>query len=191
MKELINKKFFFARHGKTEWNEKQLCQGQLDVELNEAGRLEARLFGETIKGLSFSRICVSPLKRALETAKIIQGTMSSCKIQLIDELKERNWGQLEGISSLQMYHIEEMEEKDPDYQPGKGVESRDVFKSRILRGINIALELDDVPLIISHGRVFLSLCDILNVPLLRQVPNTTLIECSPGNIGWQVSYKKD
>jgi broad specificity phosphatase PhoE len=190
---IIHKKFYFARHGKTEWNEKKLCQGQVDIELSEAGRLEAKFLGESIKSLAFSRICVSPLKRALETAMIIQNIIPSSKIQIIDELKERGWGKLEGISSEEMYRIEELEEKDLGYYPGNNVEPREAFKSRILRGINIALEQEEnVPLIVSHGRVFLSLCDILNVPLLRQVPNTTLIECVPLlNKGWQISYLKD
>lgn len=188
MTKLINKKFFFVRHGRTEWNEKQLCQGQLDIELSEAGRLEATLLGEFIKIFPFSRICVSPLKRALETAEILQSSLPMCKLQLIDELKERSWGLLEGISSVEMYRIEEMEEKNPHLLPDRGVEHREAFKARILRGLNIALDHKDEPLIVSHGRVFLSLCELLNIPLVRQIPNTTLIECSPTKKGWQINF---
>lgn len=191
MTKIINKKFFFVRHGITEWNDKQLCQGQLDIELNEAGRLEAKLLGRSIKAFPFSRICASPLKRALETAKILQASLPDCKLQLIDELKERNWGQLEGISSTEMYRIEEMEEKNPHLPSQNGIEDREAFKSRILRGLNIALNDHDEPLIVSHGRVFLSLCELLDIPLIRQIPNTTLIECSPMKDGWQVNFIKD
>lgn len=191
MSKLIDKKFFFIRHGMTEWNEKQLCQGQLDTELSEAGRLEAKLLGESIKAFSFSRICASPLKRALETAEILQRIFPDSKIQLINELKERSWGHLEGISSAEMYHIEELEEKNPHLPTRGGIEDRGAFKSRILRGLNLALAYEDEPLIVSHGRVFLSLCEILNVPLIRQIPNTTLIECCPTVTGWQINYLKD
>lgn len=191
MTKLTKKKFFFVRHGVTEWNEKQLCQGQLDIELNEAGRLEATLLSESIKSFSFTKIYVSPLKRALETAKILQSKLPKCTLQLIDELKERNWGQLEGSLSAEMYRIEEMEEKKLVVPPYKGIEDREAFKSRILCGLNIALNHDQEPLIVSHGRVFLSICELLNIPLIRQIPNTTLIECSPSKHGWQVSFIKD
>ena len=191
MANLTKKKFYFVRHGMTAWNEKNLCQGQLDIELSEVGRLEAKRLSEFIKVFSFSRICVSPLSRALETAKIIQIMLPKCELQLINELKERSWGQLEGASSIEMYQIEEMEEKNPYLFLDKGIENRDVFKSRILRGLNIALNYEDEPLIVSHGRVFLSICELLNVPLIRQIPNTTLIECSPTHKGWQINFIKD
>lgn len=191
MIEITKKKFFFVRHGMTEWNKNQLCQGQLDIELNEIGRLEAKRLSESIKAFSFSRICVSPLKRALETAKILQAALPACKLQLINELKERGWGQLEGVSSTEMYQIEELEEKNQLLLPERGVEHREAFKSRILRGLNIALNDDDEPLIVSHGRVFLSLCELLNISLIRQIPNTTLIECLPKNDGWQINFIKN
>jgi probable phosphoglycerate mutase len=187
MEKVLNRKFFFVRHGMTEWNTKQLCQGQLDIELSEAGRLEVALLGASVSAFPFSRICVSPLKRALETAKILQNMLPDCNLQVIDELKERSWGELEGISSTEMYRIEELEEKNPHLLPQRGVEQRESFTARILRGINIALSHEDEPLIVSHGRVFLSLCELLNIPLIRQVPNAILIECSPTKDGWQVN----
>ncbi len=188
MPQIIKRKFFFVRHGTTEWNEKQLCQGQLDIELNETGRQDARLLGKSIKAFPIPRICVSPLKRALETAKILQNMLPMCSLQVIEELKERGWGKLEGISSLEMYRIEEKEEKNPHLSPEKDIEQREAFKSRVLRGLNIALNSEDEPLIVSHGRVFLSLCELLNVPLIRQIPSTTLIECSPANEEWQINF---
>ncbi len=51
---LIKKSFYFARHGQTEWNKQQLCQGHQDIELNEAGRQEA------MQDLDF---CIAELKK--------------------------------------------------------------------------------------------------------------------------------
>ena len=161
----------------TEWNRRKLCQGQRDIELNDEGRKEAYALSESLKTFSFSRICVSPLKRALETAKVIQEAIPSCKLIIIDELKERSWGELEGLSNTEMYRIEELEEKDPGFFPKSGVEERDLFKQRICRGMNAALRFEGEPLIVSHGRVFLSLCELLNIERVRQIPNTTLVEC--------------
>jgi broad specificity phosphatase PhoE len=85
-----------------------------------------------------------------------------------------------------MYRIEEMEEADPLYNPVNGIEKRDAFRKRILSGINIALTGHDDPLIVSHGRFFLVLCELLNIPSIRQIPNTTLIECYPLSNKWKI-----
>lgn len=188
---LKQKKFYFVRHGMTEWNQKQLCQGLKDIELNEAGRCEAHQLSEFLASFPFSSIYTSPLKRALETAQIIHAKLPNSQLQVVDDLKERNWGKLEGISSAEMYRIEEMEENESYSLPDESIEPRDAFKMRILSGLNHALGAEEPPLIVSHGRVFVVLCELLNLPLIRQIPNTTLIECSPSQFGWQIKLIKE
>ena len=190
MTNILNKKFFFVRHGQTEWNSKKLCQGHLDIELNETGRQEAKDLAEKIKDLPFSTIYTSPLKRALETAMILHNSLPHCNFKILHELKERSWGELEGFPSAEMYRFEEMEEKNPHKTTVKGVEDRETFKSRVLQGLNIALQSDESPLIISHGRFFLMLCQLLNAPVIKQIPNATLIECQPSTDGWQINFIK-
>ncbi len=186
MNSLTKKKFYFVRHGKTDWNSKQLCQGQIDIPLNQEGKDEVYQISTLISKLPISKIFVSPLRRALESAQIIQEQFPA-QLTIIDDLKERGWGTLEGASSIEMYQIEENEELDPHYILGYNIEPRNMFRGRIVRGINIALE-EEKPLIISHGRVFLVLCEILSVPLIRQIPNATLIECNPFDNGWQLKF---
>ena len=185
MESIIKQKFYFVRHGKTAWNDKRLCQGQVDIELNEEGRLEALRLAPVLADFNFSVICTSPLKRALETAQLLQQFLPHCHIHLIDELKE-GVGELEGASSEEMYYIEEQEEKGLYPPLQKGIEPRELFKKRIAIGINLALKQGDNALIISHGRVFLSLCELLNIPLVRQVPNACLVECLPVSEGWKL-----
>lgn len=187
MATILRERFYFVRHGKTAWNDQQLCQGQMDIELNESGRQEAKLLGEKLKGLPISIICASPLLRASETATLIQQYLPCTKLYLIDELKERFWGELEGISSAEMYQIELNEESDLSFKLEKGVEPRDLFKSRIANGINKSLKKGKDPLIVSHGRVFLCLCELLGLPLIRQIPNATLMECFPSESSWHVN----
>lgn len=185
MKPLIPlKKFYFVRHGCTEWNVKKLCQGHRDIELNEAGRQEARGIATFARDLNVSAICTSPLKRALETAQIVHRETPKTPFYIIEHLKERSWGELEGISSAEMYRLEEQEEIDSTYQIGKGVEDRFSFQARLIEGFTEALEKEGVPLIISHGRVFLTLCDILNLSRIRQIPNATPIEFMPAGHSW-------
>jgi uncharacterized phosphatase len=95
MHELIKKKFYFLRHGKTDWNNKNLCQGQTDIPLNDEGRKEIELICSLLSKLSFSKIITSPLLRAFQTAEIVQKYFSF-PIQTIDEIQERGWGKLEG-----------------------------------------------------------------------------------------------
>lgn len=184
MQKLIKGRFYFIRHGKTDWNNKKLCQGQTDIPLNLQGIEEIRQLCPLIKTLFPSTIFTSPLKRALESALIIQNECQA-SIQILDHLKERYWGTMEGASSEEMYQIEERESKDPFYDPGQSIEPRQEFKARILQGMNQALLTKD-PLIVSHGRVFLVLCELLGIPIIKQIPNAAIIECEYIDPKWQI-----
>ncbi len=170
------KHFYFVRHAETEWNERKLCQGLRDIGLSEMGRKNSLKFAKNLSPLPIACICSSPLKRAYDTATMIQQHHPNAQLHIIDELKERDWGELEGISSEEMYAIERQEEADPLFIPGQGIETRADFKKRITIGLNKAFEHHPYPLIVSHGRLFLALCELLELPPLRQVPNLTLIE---------------
>lgn len=184
MQELIKGRFYFIRHGKTDWNDKKLCQGQTDIPLNLQGKEEIKQLCPLIKKLSFSTIFTSSLTRALESALIIQNECQS-SVRILDDFKERFWGTMEGASSEEMYRIEEKEEKDPHYNPGRSIEPRSIFKARILQGMNQALLTKD-PLIVSHGRVFLVLCELLEVPLVKQIPNAVILKCDYEDHKWQI-----
>ncbi|MGB7127969.1 MAG: histidine phosphatase family protein [Candidatus Rhabdochlamydia sp.] len=186
MNTLIKKKFYFVRHGKTDWNKQNLCQGQIDIPLNQSGIEEIEQLSSLLITLPFSKIFTSPLLRALQSAQIIQ-KYCSLPIEVIDALKERGWGSMEGSTSADMYQIEELEEKDASYVSHFGIEPRLAFKQRVLYGINSALN-QETPLIVSHGRVFLILLEILNLPFIRQISNATIIECNPFDDKWQITF---
>lgn len=164
----MKSKFYFVRHGETDWNRQQLAQGQKDIPLNEKGRADALLLAKTLS--PFEKVFSSPLQRAFETAKILHPG----DIILLDELKERNWGELEGMSSEKMYEIEKREEDQKDFICHPSIETRASFLARVERGLDIILK-EKEPLVVSHGRVFLALCEILKRPLVRQVPHTQLM----------------
>ncbi|WP_448536010.1 histidine phosphatase family protein [Pseudothermotoga sp.] len=62
---------YLLRHGSTEWNEKQLWQGVVDTELSEKGYVQVRKIASLLKNKSISRIFSSPMKRAMQSAKIV------------------------------------------------------------------------------------------------------------------------
>ncbi|MDF2578358.1 MAG: hypothetical protein K0S74_1842 [Chlamydiales bacterium] len=189
MKEIIQKPFRFVRHGRTDWNDQSLCQGQLDIELNGSGIAEAHLLGKLLSDSTLSTIFTSPLKRAYQTAAIVAEYQKQSRIYIADQLKERSWGNLEGISSDEMYKIEELELLNSEFIAEATIEPKAVFKARIIEGLNHILSLEEEnPLIVSHGRVFLVLCEILKVPPVRQVPNTTIMHCIPESSEWIIDH---
>ena len=62
--------FIFIRHGETDWNRAGLFQGRSDIPLNETGKEQAREAARRLANLSVSKVMVSPLKRAMETATL-------------------------------------------------------------------------------------------------------------------------
>jgi broad specificity phosphatase PhoE len=80
-----------ARHGETTSNKDRRFQGQLDVELNETGREQARALAEAAKGGGFVALYASPLVRARETAEIV-GAVLGLEVRVDERLKEGDVG---------------------------------------------------------------------------------------------------
>lgn len=59
------------RHGETFWNKEKRVQGITDIELSETGIDQARKLALSLKDCPLDSIHSSPLKRALQTAEII------------------------------------------------------------------------------------------------------------------------
>jgi broad specificity phosphatase PhoE len=86
-----------VRHGETLWNKEGRCQGFSDVELNEVGLDQARRLALSLKDHTIGSIYASPLKRAYETAKLINDH-HHIDIQVDQGLMEMNQGDFEGLS---------------------------------------------------------------------------------------------
>lgn len=67
----IKKTIVLVRHGTTANNEQGIWQGRGDFTLNDTGRKEALLLAERLKNDAFDMVFHSPMKRAIETAEII------------------------------------------------------------------------------------------------------------------------
>lgn len=89
-------KLYLVRHGQTEWNKDTRIQGQIDIPLDETGRLQAHELGVLLKTTVFDLIYSSPLKRAKETAEILNGYLQS-RIILEASLREASYGSAEGM----------------------------------------------------------------------------------------------
>lgn len=98
-------KLILIRHGRTAWNAQQRIQGQADIPLDEHGRLQALWCGETLAAANVQPVVIytSDLSRCLETALIIAEKLSAPEPVLDYRLRERNWGEAEGLQREQLH----------------------------------------------------------------------------------------
>lgn len=83
-----------VRHTESEWNQKGLWTGLIDVGLSEKGKREARLVGEKLKGFAVDFAFTSVLIRAKQTLDGIKNVLNSQSLLTIENpaLNERNYG---------------------------------------------------------------------------------------------------
>lgn len=95
-------KLVFARHGLSEWNEKNLFTGWADVDLAEQGVNEAKRAGELVKeaGIEFDIAYTSVLKRAIKTTNYVLEYSDQLWVPVVKSwrLNERHYGGLTGLN---------------------------------------------------------------------------------------------
>lgn len=86
---------YFTRHGQTDWNIQYLIQGRIDVPLNETGIQQAKELAEKLKDVHLDLIIASPMKRAIDTAEIVN-QYHHLPILTDERIIEEYYGKLEG-----------------------------------------------------------------------------------------------
>ncbi len=143
-------KIYIIRHGQTELNVKGLINGHIDdcltQEGEEAARSAALILPDTIK-----HIYSSPLLRAKQTAEIINERLKVL-LTFHDELKEANFGDLNGTPFLDEYKKRHAAQ-DYDWRPSG--ECFEDVKKRVLDilSIIVAKNGDGEVLIVAHGGI--------------------------------------
>lgn len=150
----------FIRHGQTDVNKDNRLQGALiDAELNEAGREYAKKAAENFDESKFDVVYSSPMKRAIETAKIF--TKNKKEINLDKRLLEFDFGEWDGM------RMEEIGEKYPDVvdpwgkinrnyvKYAKNGESYEAFDNRCGEFLDEMYQKypDKKVLVVAHGRL--------------------------------------
>ncbi|MET7427339.1 histidine phosphatase family protein [Dactylosporangium sp. NPDC005555] len=92
---------FLARHGQTQWNLQRRRQGRLDSALTHHGVAQAHRHASALQGRGIDGIFVSPLGRAIATARIINDALG-LEIDVVDELAELDHGQFSGMHDEQI-----------------------------------------------------------------------------------------
>lgn len=164
-------KLILVRHGYTSWNEAKKYQGFSDINLNNQGIEEAKKVAKRLSYEKIDMIYSSPLKRAFETAEIINENFEK-KIHISQCLKEINFGDWEGYTFEEIGKhypdlIDKWLEKPADMRPPNGENFRDLQ----VRAMKVLHEIYDLNrgknvLIVTHGGLIsVIVCHILQIGL--------------------------
>jgi probable phosphoglycerate mutase len=146
----FSRPFYYLPHGETESNPSRLNAGSLDVHLTDLGRQQARAAAAALADVPITGVYSSPLRRARETAQPVAEALK-LPVTVIEEIAERNWGELEGRPR----HLAVRGVTPPGGEPTED------FTQRVLCGF--ARIETDVPLIVAHSGVFRVLCVTLYI----------------------------
>ncbi len=182
-----------ARHGQSVWNEVRRFQGTADVALSALGRTQAAALGRAVRGRRLAVAYVSPMQRALETARIALAD-TTVPIVPVEALRELSLGEWEGCT------VDEIRgrEGDPYLRwvrapvdcPPPGGEALHAVSERVVRAIDRIAAAhpngDDV-LVVAHGGVIsVYACHVLGCSLNTlwrlRVDNASLTVVEPPRI---------
>lgn len=92
----IGPRLLLVRHGETDWNREKRFQGQIDVPLNQQGRMQGKQAADFLQSVPIDGAVSSPLLRPKETAEIILQQHPGVDLELVDDLREISHGRWEG-----------------------------------------------------------------------------------------------
>lgn len=169
-------KITLVRHGETERNYQNICQGSSNVLLNDTGRRQCQRLREQIKNKDYDICYTSPLVRTVETAMILIGD----RVKMIPDkrLVDRDLGELEGVSR-EHYDAEKYWDYDLNCSD-LGVEPvQDIFK-RCRSFLNYIFEhnKDQNVLIVAHAATVRAIRHILlKSDLSKSLLHTDIKNC--------------
>jgi len=142
----MSQQVVLVRHGETEWSRELKHTGRTDVPLTEEGERQARVVGEALRGREFALVLSSPLRRALDTARL-----AGFEPELREELAEWDYGDFEARRTV------EIREEIPNWTiwryGARGGESVADVGRRVDRMVEELLSVDGDVLVLSHGHL--------------------------------------
>ena len=124
-------KLICIRHGQTFYNSEGRIQGQLDSELSPLGRRQCQAVAAVLATLEIDAVISSPLKRALETARVIAEPLG-LGVEIDERLMEINAGVFQGFSWTEIderfpAETARWRSHDPDFRIPSGESRRDLM----------------------------------------------------------------
>ena len=160
-----------TRHGQTDWNVLKRVQGKADINLNEFGKEQALITKNALNNEKIDLIICSPLKRARETAEIINYGRN-IKILFDDRISERDFGEFEGIETSN-FDFHGYWDYYKNYKYDKAENIQEFFK-RVYNFLDSIIEeyKDKIILLVTHGGVSIPISCYFN----KNIPEGSLID---------------
>ncbi|MCG6944795.1 MAG: histidine phosphatase family protein [Deltaproteobacteria bacterium] len=192
---------YLVRHGQTAWNVGEIFRGRADIPLDETGKHEAHLAGETLKDETLHAVYSSPLSRSMETADNI-AKFHDISVTPLDAIVDISYGEWEGLGN------QEVQQKYPELhalwlsEPHKvifpGGESLDEVRSRTMAALeNLLVKHQDENFVLVAHRVpnKVICCAVLGLDnshfwrIQQDTASTNLFVYQNGQ--WIISYLND
>ncbi len=170
------------RHGETAWNVDARIQGQLDIQLNDNGRWQARRVGRALATEALAAVYSSDLARAHETARNI-AEAAGLGVVAHQGLRERGFGLFEGktfdeIEQTWPEQAQNWRKRIPDWEPPEGGESLLRLRERVTSTVSdlASRHPGEQIAVVAHGGVLDALYRVatgqeVNAPRTWQLPN--------------------
>ena len=178
--------FWFLRHGETDWNARNLSQGNIDIPLNETGIAQAHAAAEKLLGLGIASIVASPLSRARVTAEIAAARLG-LTLEIDPDLRETAFGEQEGQPMGDWY-----EDWVTDRFTPKGAESFLALRIRAAAAIGRAQARPAAVLVVAHGALFRAVRKLMGLQPNVRSRNAVPMLCTPpanGSGPWEVDER--
>jgi probable phosphoglycerate mutase len=150
---------YFVRHARSHANQENLLIGREDThELNAVGYQQAACLGERLNSQGVSVLRTSPLRRAVQTAQILNDVAGKVAPAIDADLIERDFGPFDGMDRPRLLATRSnlgLDNRDPTgYFPSTvlGVEPLDEVQERMTRAWQRASQMTDVNIaLVSHA----------------------------------------
>lgn len=144
------------RHGQTDYNAAGRLQGQIDIPLNDTGKIQAREAGLALARLEPAAIITSDLSRAVDTARTL-GDLARIDVQIDNRLRERSFGEWEGLTQAEIkagWSDAFTQWRTGLHPEGVSAETRQELGERFAAAINdwaSEFEMSDTVVFVTHG----------------------------------------
>ncbi|MDE5094245.1 MAG: histidine phosphatase family protein [Trichodesmium sp. St11_bin5] len=151
-------RLLLVRHGETDWNRDGKFQGQIDVPLNDTGRVQANQAREFLKDVHLDFAVSSSMLRPKETAEIILQHHPDVELKLLDGLWEISHGLWEGKFESEIEEgfpglLKQWKEFPATVQMPEGENLQQVWKRALVSWNEIIRSVSGVGIVVAHDAI--------------------------------------
>lgn len=171
--------FYFLRHGQTDFNLNRVFNDSVDVSLNKTGVAQCLLAKEKIKNIEFETVLFSPLKRAVQTKKLLFSDSTIASHLMLKDLKECTSDVWKKMLSLEKNDVVDLFFNEQNLEIDIVI-----FLNQTFEAITKILNTKGPRLVIAHGGVFCAISNLLGITTVTKIDNCKLCYFSVRNGKW-------